>query len=271
MSGVGAMASARSIDARALVAGLSALSGGVALGVEEGTVLAAHLPWIGLGIAAIAIHLRKLGAQLYARAAFWSNLGLGVALCLLGGQSERGVGLWLALGCATALLLSGQRSLDAASESAGYRPTAARGGLVMLMVLTLADLQSFALFGLLEAEGGWTSGAVLLFALAGLYGLCFLGLLQLRAVSVWLCLLTSVAALLAIGGHLVEGIDRQTRQFCTVLVTGELVASGLVLLTLRHPLPAALRSATLTRFASAAAVVTLAGVGLTAYLAKLGG
>lgn len=259
----------RSFDVRALVAGLTALSGGVALGIDERTTLAAHLPWLGLGLAAVAVHLRKLGAQLYARAAFWSNLGLGVALCLLGGQSERGLGLWLALGCATALLLSGQRALDAASEGAGYRPTAARGGLMMLMVLTLADMQSFGLFGVLESEGGPTSGAAFLFAVAGLYGLCFLGLLQLRAMSVLLCLVTSIGALLAIGGELVGGFDRETRQFCTVLLVGELVASGLVLLTLRHPPPAALRSANFGRFASALAVVAAAGVGLAGYVARL--
>lgn len=262
-------ASGASIDLRAFVAALAALSGGVALGIEEGTTPAAHLPWIGLGLAAIAIQLRKLGAQLYARAAFWSNLGLGVALCLLGGHSERGIGLWLALGCATALLLSGHRSLDAASEHAGYRPTVARGGLVVLMVLTLADLQSFTLFAVLQLEGAWTSGAVLLLLIAGLYGLCFLGLLQLRAASVLLCLLTSAGALLALAGGWVDGLDRQTRQFCSVLAAVELLASALVLLTLRYPLPAALRSASFARTGSAVAVVSLAGLGLTGYLAQL--
>lgn len=261
-------AGARSIEPRAVVASLVALSGAVALGVDASTTPAAHLPWMGLALAAIAIHLRKLGAQLYARAAFWSNLGLGVALCILGGQNERGIGLWLALGCATALLLAGQRSLDAASEAAGYRPTVARGGLVVLMVLTLADLQSFGLFAVLELEGGWTSGTVLLLSLAGLYGLCFVGLLRLRASSVLLCLVTSAAALLALGGGIAD-VERQARQFCTVLAAVELLASGLVLLSLRYPLPAALRGPRFARVASCSTVVALAGLGLSAYLARL--
>lgn len=136
------------------------------------------------------------------------------------------------------------------------------------MVFTLADLQSFGLFGLLEVEGGWTSGGVLLFSLAALYGLCFVGLLRLRASSVLLGLVTSVGALLALGGDLVD-LDRQTRQFCSVLAAIELVASGLVLLSLRYPLPAALRGPAFARVASSVAVVALSGLGLSAYLAQL--
>src|ERR1700722_20186968 len=69
------------------------------------------LPVCALVGAAAMLHVRGLGPQLLARAAYWANLGLGTIVSLLGGSGERAGGLALAVGCGGALLLVGRKGL----------------------------------------------------------------------------------------------------------------------------------------------------------------
>src|SRR5690349_8871986 len=62
-----------------------------------------HLPaalWLPaglLGASAILVHRRQVGAQLLARAVWWSNLLLGTLIATTGGSGERTIAALLAL------------------------------------------------------------------------------------------------------------------------------------------------------------------------------
>ena len=114
------------------------------------------LPVVGLVVAGVAAMLAPLPAQLFARAVQWSNLGLGFVLAVLGTEQERPRGALLAIGCGTALLMMGRQGLVEAERRAGFVPAALRSSLLLLMVLALADAQTFALFGAaLLGERDW--------------------------------------------------------------------------------------------------------------------
>jgi hypothetical protein len=112
------------------------------------------LPVVCLVLAAVAALLAPLPMQLFARAVQWSNLGLGVVLTILGTGRERAGGTYLAIGCGIALLAMGNRGLLEGERRAGFVPAAFRSSLLLLMVLALADAQSFALFGAARFKDG---------------------------------------------------------------------------------------------------------------------
>ncbi len=105
------------------------------------------IPVVGLVVAGVAAMLAPLPAQLFARAVQWSNLGLGFVLAVLGSARERPHGALLAIACGTALLTMGRQGLVEAERRAGFVPVALRSSLLLLMVLALADAQTFVLFG----------------------------------------------------------------------------------------------------------------------------
>jgi hypothetical protein len=110
----------------------------------------------------------SMATQLFARAVHWSNLGLGVILCILGSHNERDRGVVLAIGCALALLVAGRVGLRHAERRAAFVPAAFKSSLLLLMVLALADAQTLVLFG---AAAVMTVGFMLLMrlSLAGLF------------------------------------------------------------------------------------------------------
>ncbi len=209
---------------RRLLAGALGLVGAPALwsttsGRERAVIL---LPMSALALAAALVHLPRLGPQLATRAIWWANLVLGFLLCVLGGSHERDPGLGLALACAAALLIAGRRGLAEASERQAYAPAAFRGSLLLLMVLALADAQTFLLFGLLSAQDGDKEAVYFFLAAAGLAA-GFVGLFRLAVwgaiVNVIVCALMFLVAL----GH---GFDEdQIRHIVEGLALAQLVAA----------------------------------------------
>jgi hypothetical protein len=179
-------------------------------------------------------------------------------------MNERPIGLLLAMGCGAALLVAGQQRLDEAAERARYRPTVPRGGLMVLMVLTLADLQTFLLFGAIELDPGPSAGAWVLFAASALYGLCFVLLAQMRALGVLLTLATSLGLVVLLSISRL-GLDRELREVTLVLAGVELVAAGLVLASAKVPMPASLRGPGAARVATTLTVLSLVALALVGY------
>jgi len=162
------------------------LAAAVALTPVSGQPFLAFLliPVGGLFLAIFAAQITPLWAQLFARAMQWSNLGLGLALSLFGSRSEANRGLVLALACGAALLTMGGRGLLQAQR--GAMPAALRGALLLLMVLALADAESFAVFGFAGvSDANALFGGLLLFAaFALLVGFVLLARLSLLGVIV---------------------------------------------------------------------------------------
>jgi hypothetical protein len=155
------------------------------------------IPTALLGAAALLCHHRHVGSQLLCRAAFWSNLLLGLLATIIGSSSERPVGVALMVTTGAALLLLGRRGLDGDVRAGSFRPLAFRTTLLAIMVMALADAQSLFLFGTLELEGWHSDGrTVLLFGLAGLLVLGLVGLYRLRGWG----LVVGAAGCLALAG-----------------------------------------------------------------------
>ncbi len=197
------------------------------------------LPLLGLVASAVIIHRASLGAQLLARAIWWANLGLASILCFLGagGNDILIGGALMAIGCGTALVVVGRKGLAEASERENYAPPAFRSSLLLLMVLGLADAQTFLLFAFLDAtEHTPKLRAFLPVGIAYLVG--FIGLYRLAIWGALLDMATSIAMLLYLLGGGLHG-DGDIRVVVYILCSAQLVASiplGLGLL-LKRPLP----------------------------------
>jgi hypothetical protein len=168
---------------RAVFASLFGIVAAVCMRSWNGNLPSAlWIPTALLAAAAVLCHHRHVGSQLLARAAFWSNLILGILAMVLGSYGEWRIGLGLVLSTGAALLVLGRGGLDGDARSGSFRPLAFRTTLLALMVMALADAQSLLLFGTLELEGWRDDGrSVLIFGLAGLLVLGLVGLYRLRA------------------------------------------------------------------------------------------
>jgi hypothetical protein len=224
---------------RKWVAGLAGVAAGVRLLVLAEGYPTVYIPVVGLVAAAVAVHFPALGPQLFARAVWWSNLGLGAMLCILdGGRTEREGGLVFAVACALALLVIGRKGLAEASERAAYVPAAFRGALLLLMVLALADAQTFLLFTAIAFDKG--EGPVLVPAAASAAFVAgFVGLYRLR---LWGAVVNAVAALVVIAlvsARMVH-VHRELDPVMIVLCAVQLLAAGpmLAAVALGRALPA---------------------------------
>jgi hypothetical protein len=226
---------------RKLLASAAGVLGAIFLTVKVGKpseALILAIPVGGPAIAALIVHRPTLGPQLLARAIWWSNLGLGAFLCVVGGMSERSYGIMMVLGCGAALLVIGRKGLAEAIERAAFVPAAFRGSLLLLMVLALADAQSFAFFTIIEHDRSNDSATALaLGAIAFTVG--FIGLYRL---AVWGALVSVATAFtLFVGTY--RGIIRPSRELdaLVLLITGvQMLAAAPMLLAMVRgkPLPA---------------------------------
>lgn len=200
--------------ARRLLAGICGVVAGVtftAMLSDHERVLAA-IPMGFLLVAAVAVHLPKLGPQLVARAAWWSSLALGVLICVTSRSREGWSGLVMTFTTGLALLLVGQKGLDEAGQRSGYAPAAFRTSLLLLMIFTLADAQTvglFALAGLTMDHQETREGLCLLVGALGFVG-AFIGLYRVALWGAVLSIVTSVgvAASTLFSGRLLEGSFR---------------------------------------------------------------
>ena len=211
---------------RPWVAGVAGVAGSSLLLTELDGTLAVLVPMVALLFAAIAAHGNHLGAQLYARAAWWSNLLLGLFITVVGSKSEMAEGVILAWGCGGALLVADRRDLALATARGKYSPVAYRGTLQLLMVFALADTLTLLLLGSLAVDGGDNTEALVFFSAAAALIAGFVGLYRLAAWGFALTMGTSAA----LGVLVVFGRTIRDNEMVTALVV-------LCVLQLMAPLP----------------------------------
>jgi hypothetical protein len=165
---------------RATVAGIAGVVSSLMLVVEEADDAPVVLiPAGALLLAAIAVHAGGLGAQLFARAAWWSGFSLGVFLSIVADGREQLEGVWLSTGTAIALLLADPKRLTVATAQGGYRPIAYRGTLQLMMVFAIADALTMSLFGFVSLDKSHESAGLVLLGAAVLFIVGFVGLYRL--------------------------------------------------------------------------------------------
>jgi len=172
-------------------------------GFDHDLPAALWIPTLLLAASAALVHSRHLGAQVLARAAWWSNAILGGLIAGTGGSSERATALILAGTCAAALALAGRSGLTDSGRASAFRPVAFRATLLVAMVMALADTQSLLLFGSLSAvdHGGHASEAALMLGSAFVMVVAIVGLFRLRVWGLALNVVANIAiAALAAAG-----------------------------------------------------------------------
>jgi hypothetical protein len=171
-----------------------------------------------LVVAAIIVHAAALGAQLMARAVWWSTFLLGVLLCVVGSAHESNGGLVVSLACGTALLVSGRKSFDAVGGARNV-PPALRSMLMLLMIFALADAQTFLLFAsvaLLDSGSTVFAAPGALAAIGLSYVAGFVGLYRLEIWGAIVNMVTSLAAIVLLLTS--EVIDKSDlRNFLVIL------------------------------------------------------
>jgi hypothetical protein len=218
---------------RRTLVGLAGIAGGLVLAFgAPGAISALCIPVIALFVAGFVIHLPSLGPQLLARAIWWANLGLGAIICLLDGRSSASPALGLTMLCAFALLAAGRQGLGEAGEREGYAPSAFRSSLLLLMVLALADAQTFLLFVVLARRESEPSGVTLLLLPAMVaYIVGFVGLYRLQVWGAVLNALTS-AIVFVVALSQVTHLDRELRGVILVLTGVHALAAAPMLFSL---------------------------------------
>jgi hypothetical protein len=197
------------------------------------------VPVGGPVLAALIVHRPTLGAQLLARAIWWSNLGLGAILCIVASYSDLRFGLLMTFGHGLALLVIGRKGLAEASERAAFLPAAFRSSLLLLMVLALADAQSLAFFTVIEHYKHWDGVSEPLALGAVAFTVGFIGLYRL---ALWGALLSFATALtlfiLTVGGAL--RLDHNLQVIVPMIMGFHVLAAApmLVATALKKPLPA---------------------------------
>ncbi len=178
-------------------------------------------------VAAIAIQVRSLGAQLAARAAWWSNLALGAILTLTGGRSDGRYGVYLCVGAGGALLIAGRAGVADATRRTGFAPAAFKNTLLALMILALADASTFLLIGLIEPR----EPGMLLIVASVVLCVGFVGLYRLALWGVLVNVITSTIVAVVIGTRLVP-LDKEIMMPIAILGGLQLAVAAPMLLSL---------------------------------------
>jgi hypothetical protein len=231
--------------ARHVLAGVAGLGGVLALFGTFGRhdYPLGVLPTILAVAAAVIIHIPRLGPQLVARAVWWSTLALGVLICAVGSGDERSWGFLTTSGAALALAVAGSRALTEGGERDAFAPVAFRTTFLLLMMLTLADAQTYSLFAIATVMDGprhLAESGVFLFGTIGLVA-AFVGLYR---VTLWGALLAVVTNVAVAGVAPLTSLGRDTKflAFIWILAGAEvLVAAPMLVAVLarkRIPEPA---------------------------------
>lgn len=183
---------------RTVAASLMALVAAVAMqawnGWDRDLHLALWIPTLLLAASAGLLHSRHLGAQVLARAAWWSNAILGVLVAMSGSSREFAVAVVLASTCLAALALAGRHGLANSQSSSVFQPVAFRASLLLAMVMALADTQSLLLFGSIVAtdRSGHGIEAALMLGSAAVMVVALIGLFRLRVWGLALNLIANI-------------------------------------------------------------------------------
>ncbi len=182
------------------MAGLAALvfavDAWISLELGSPVLLVLALPCMLLLASALAVHRPFFGAQLTARATWWTFLCFGTAWASTPAETLPVAGAFVAWGCGVALLSVGKEGLLHAQTRKVFDPVAFRGTLLAAMVLALTNAHLLALVGLTRAEA-YGAGAAPLGLLAGGFAslATVVGLARLRGWAVLAGVLVNVAVL----------------------------------------------------------------------------
>jgi hypothetical protein len=175
--------------------------------------------WLPTGLlaaTALLVHHRRLTSQLLARAALWSNLGLGFLIATSGSSTERDIAAGLAVCTGGALLLLGRRGLDVTDP---FAPVAFKTTIFTLLLLALADVQALTFFAGIMTETRDMGRAVVPFILAAMLGVGLFGLYRLR---VWGLAAHVVANLTLAGAVASRGLGLPTPLLAALAVSATL-------------------------------------------------
>lgn len=245
---------------RTALASVAAVAGALGFAFEVGPNRGVAIPLVAVCVGAAAAFVPHLFAQIAARALFWSNLVLGALICILGRSSSLAFGAPLLLGCAAALLVGERRTLAEVEDARRERPAAFAGTLELLMILAIADAQTFGLFAYLDGAGSQAAPYYVAAAAALLVG--FVGLYRL---ALWGVVVNMVAcgllALAVVGG--IAHVDRELVLPILLLTTLQLVVPvpmirALVTKKPSPPLPRRARAVAGSIAVAAVAVLSLA-------------
>jgi|GEM_PF-1216698 len=187
------------------------------------------VPVVLCAVSAFALHFRHLGAQIFARATWWSNLILGTLISISASGSEVKLGIMFALGSGVALLAMAREGLSDDVPAGKFNPSAFRTSLILTMVMALADTQSLMFFGGMTFVddgnfGGLLCAAVMTVAVVGLFRL-----------KVWGVALNLVANLAVAGLAVTDVLDLPDP------IVGALVTTAVLQLALPIPLLVAMK------------------------------
>jgi hypothetical protein len=203
-SGAGRSGRTRALAAFASLAAAAVMAADAVVARNLGAPIVAvlGLPVVMLALAAVLVVREGLGAQLLARASWWSYLALGVVWSFGPAEALPAAGALLATCTGVALLAAGRGGTVRGDTRSGFDPLAFRGVVLLAMILAIAQAQLLALVAALRLESATATAATAwLPALAlatvvgviGLHRLQLWGLLALPAVAL------SSLAVLALG------------------------------------------------------------------------
>lgn len=170
---------------------------GIGMAIDSGLALALAVPVVLLGLSAAWVHVGRLGAQLSARAIWWSYLMLAVVWASGPPASLPAAGSLLAVGCGFGLLAAGRQGLMRTNAPTAFDPLAFRGTVLVSMILAFADGQLLALLGITYAEADASGGHPT--ALLGCAAMLFVGVWGLSRLRVWAVGLNVLANVLVVG------------------------------------------------------------------------
>jgi hypothetical protein len=269
------MASERMVRVRRSVAGAASMALGARVALEfrpwsqrvnwrEGVVLAIFLG--APPIAALLVWTRRLGAQLLARACWWSFLIVALMGACVVGAREGGPPAFAVACSGLALLAIGRSGLE--QEGARFKPVAFRGTLQLSLVLAMADTASLALCGLGWLLADEPSSAVKLLPLAAFTGLGVVGLLRLRTWG----LLAAIASNLLVGALALTRIllvpPPLQQLFVATAALQAIVPLPMIVRLVRRLPPSPDRWQAFRTFGATAAILGLVAVGLYAGLIR---
>lgn len=214
---------------RRLLAGAAGLAAVAALRetLGSGELAIAMLPIVLSIVAAVVVHVPRLGAQLFVRAVWWSNFALGVLIAAVGNTHERPCGFAMVTAAGLALGVIGRRGLGEAGERDAFAPVAFRTTFLLLMMLTLADAQTLGVFAVALLSEESHDGKAWIFVGGALgFVIAFLGLYR---ITLW-------GALLSVGTSVVLAVvlpfcahdDKLTVFVCLLCALEILVAAPMI-------------------------------------------
>lgn len=200
-------------------------------GKQEGAIL--FLPAALPAAAAVLFHIRKLQAQLIARAAIWAPL----LLCMLIAHLERSPSNAMAMVVSGALALLAAGRVADSCEPGAFQPVAFQRTLTLSLVLAFADTFTLWMWTVFALKGhARTTEVVAFFTLGAITLVSAIGLYRLRMWGLVLGVLANIGIAILFGARLID-VEELRIVFVTTALAQLLVAMPVVAgVLLRRPL-----------------------------------